>query len=159
MPTASLSRPGRPAHGSPRPSLDEPWPSLREAYLAFRRRWAELLSPCDLSLSEFGVLELCSRGPAKASAVAQAIGITPAGATDLIDRLEKRRFVRRVAHPTDRRAVLVTLTETGERLHREAKAARLAVLHDVDHALTDSERRALILGLTALLRAMPREPT
>ena len=117
-----------------------------------------MLSGSNLSLSEYGVLQLCARAPAKASEVAQAIGITPAGATDVIDRLEKRRFVRRVAHPTDRRAVLVQLTATGARVHRESRAARMAVLHDIDRALTETERRALLLGLTALLRAMPQEP-
>ena len=141
-----------------RSTLDEPWLSLRQAYHSLRQRWGELLTRVDLSLSEYGVLELCARSPARASEVARAIGITPAGATDVIDRLERRRFVRRIADPTDRRAVRVELTDAGVRIHREVIVARRSVLQEIDRAMPESERRSLVLGLTALVRALSEDP-
>lgn len=41
------------------------------------------------------------------------LGVTKQGATQLLAELEKRGYVRREPHPTDRRAKIVTLTERG----------------------------------------------
>ncbi len=129
---------------------------MREAYLGLRRQWSEVLRQFDLSLSEIGVLDLCAGAPAKVSGVARAVGLTPAGGTDVIDRLERRQLVRRVPHSVDRRVVHVRLTPAGLRLHREARSARRDVLHDVGRAMTEDERRALAVGLEGLLGAMRR---
>jgi DNA-binding MarR family transcriptional regulator len=94
---------------------------------------------------------------ARASDIAEAIGLTAAGATDLIDRLETRHLVQRTAHPTDRRVVLVDLTRSGERLFREAQLSQRAMLRRLTAAMTDEEQRALLEGLTALARAVRRE--
>jgi len=50
-------------------------------------------------------------GPKTASAIARQVRLTPAAVTALVDRLEKRGFVRRTPDPNDRRKVLV---EAGE---------------------------------------------
>ena len=116
-----------------------------------------MLGRFDVSVSEFAVLDLCARAPAKASQIAREVGVTPAGATDVIDRLEERRLVRRVADPTDRRAVLVALTALGLRRNRETRTAVSSMLREVDRAMTPAERRALALGIAALLRTLSRE--
>jgi DNA-binding MarR family transcriptional regulator len=134
-----------------------PWPFLREAYFLFRERWAEHLRRFDLSLSDYLVLELCAQDPAKASEVARFVGLTAAGATDLIDRLESRRLVHRVAHPNDRRVVLIRLTSTGQRLYREARSSTRATLRQLNGAMSAEERRALTAGLVALGRALRRD--
>jgi DNA-binding MarR family transcriptional regulator len=54
---------------------------------------------------------LGSSGPQMATLVARETSLTPAAVTALIDRLEKRRFVRRRADPADRRKVLVEADE------------------------------------------------
>jgi DNA-binding MarR family transcriptional regulator len=50
-------------------------------------------------------------GPKTATAIAKHTRLTPAAVTALIDRLERRRFLRRTADPTDRRKVLVEAAE------------------------------------------------
>lgn len=152
--TSVGSRKGR---GSTLPPLEEPWASLREAYLALRGWRAGLLSGLNLSFSEYVAMELCSRAPVRASDIAEAIGVTAAGATDLIDRLEARHLVQRTSDSTDRRVVLVDLTRTGERLFREAQLSQRAMLRRLTGAMTDEERRALLEGLSALTRAVRRE--
>lgn len=42
--------------------------------------------------------------------LAEALKVTPRNVTALIDALEATDFVRRTAHPTDRRAVVIVLT-------------------------------------------------
>lgn len=46
--------------------------------------------------------------------LADRLRVTPRNITTLIDALEETGFVRRDAHPTDRRAVAIVLTEKGE---------------------------------------------
>src|SRR3954471_858115 len=58
--------------------------------------------------------------PQTASAIARHIRLTPAAVTALIDRLEKRGFVRRKADPTDRRKVLVEAAEEAAKVTVEA---------------------------------------
>ena len=137
---------------------DELWGRLREAYLALRRERIELLAHLDLSLSEFVSLQLCARSPAKPTEIAEAAGVTPAGATDIIDRLERHRLVKRLSHPRDRRAVLVTLTPPGQQIFQEARALQRATALALGEALTRAERQTLIAGLDALLRALRSRP-
>lgn len=54
-----------------------------------------------------------------ARALSEATGLSSAATTTLIDRLEHKGFVRRVPHDTDRRQVLVEMTDEGrERVGR-----------------------------------------
>lgn len=55
------------------------------------------------------------QGQATQHALSQALGCTPRNVTGLVDALETDGFVARHPHPTDRRAILVALTEQGSR--------------------------------------------
>ena len=52
-------------------------------------------------------------GPVTQAQLAEALGVTPRNVTTLVDALDATGFARREPHPTDRRAVLVHLTERG----------------------------------------------
>jgi DNA-binding MarR family transcriptional regulator len=52
-------------------------------------------------------------GPSTPSAMAARLQITTASTTELVDRLERAELVTRGPHPTDRRKVLVELTDAG----------------------------------------------
>lgn len=145
---------GRPA-ASPTPvSLDPPWQHLREANLLLRARMGQELSRFDLTVSDLVVLELCDRGPTRASDVARALGLTAAGTTDALDRFEARRLVRRHADPSDRRAVQIVLTPAGRRILKHARSAKAETIRYLDEAMSREERRALAEGLLALTRAL-----
>lgn len=69
---------------------------------------------------------LGQRGEATQRELAEALGVSPRNVTGLVDALAETGFVVRRAHPTDRRATLVSFTEHGaavaadlERGHRE----------------------------------------
>lgn len=51
------------------------------------------------------------RGPMTAGELARAAGLTTGAMTTLLDRLERLDYLRRVPHPTDRRRVVVELTD------------------------------------------------
>ena len=52
-------------------------------------------------------------GPKSAGELRVGTGLSAAATTDLIDRLTQKGFVRRIADPSDRRRVLVEMTEEG----------------------------------------------
>lgn len=145
--------------GSPADAArDRPWQALREANILLRERFAHSLQGSDLSYSDFVALYRCERTSAKASDVARALGLTAAGTTAVIDRLETRRLVRRVPDPSDRRAVLIQVTSSGERMLAEADAVKATILRYLDRAMSAGERQALSVGLEAVLRALRNAP-
>ena len=66
------------------------------------------LNPTDLR-----GLDWLTEGPLTATRLAEATGLSAAATTSMIDRLERKGFVRRRRHDGDRRQVLVELTEEG----------------------------------------------
>ena len=75
----------------------------------------------ELNLAERHCIALLvAKGPQMASAIAREISLTPPAVTALLDRLERRGFVRRRADPTDRRKVLVEADEMTMVVAREA---------------------------------------
>ena len=67
------------------------------------------LGPTDLRCLDWLV-----DGPKTAGQLSAATGLRPAATTALIDRLAKRGLVRRMRPDTDRRTVLVEMTELGQ---------------------------------------------
>jgi DNA-binding MarR family transcriptional regulator len=66
------------------------------------------LGPADLRC-----LDWLADGPKTAGVLATATGLRPAATTALIDRLEAKGLVERVRDETDRRRVLVRMTDEG----------------------------------------------
>jgi DNA-binding MarR family transcriptional regulator len=62
---------------------------------------------------------LDQRGPLTAGALAEALALSPSAVTTVLDRLQRLRYVRRVANPDDRRQVVVVLTPLLRRRARE----------------------------------------
>lgn len=91
-------------------------------------RWQDATQKYDEAVGEiYGLgpaerlcLSFLWQGPQTASAIAREIHLTPAAVTALIDRLERRGFVRRKADPDDRRKVLVEAAEETLKLTAEA---------------------------------------
>ncbi|WP_351225516.1 MarR family transcriptional regulator [Streptomyces sp. NPDC002133] len=76
-----------------------------------------------LGPTETKTLDLLQRhGALTAKDLAERSGLAPASVTGLVDRLEKKGYVRRVKHPTDKRRVLIE--------SRPEKLAELAPLFD-----------------------------
>jgi len=91
-------------------------------------RWQDATQKYDEAVGEIFGLSAAERlclsflwpDPQTASAIARQIRLTPAAVTALIDRLEKRGFVRRKSDPNDRRKVLVEAAEATLRITEEA---------------------------------------
>lgn len=73
-----------------------------------------------LSATERLCLSFLYPGPQTPSAIARHVRLTPAAVTTLIDRLERRGFVRRKPDPRDRRKVWVEAAEQALHVTTEA---------------------------------------
>jgi DNA-binding MarR family transcriptional regulator len=68
-----------------------------------------------LNRTDLRCLDWLSDGPLSAGRLATATGLSSAATTTLLDRLERRGLVRRVRDPSDRRKVLIVMTDLGRR--------------------------------------------
>jgi DNA-binding MarR family transcriptional regulator len=87
----------------------------------------------------------------------QGLMLSSAGITSRLDRLERRGYVKRTRHPSDRRGVLVTLTNDGRKVLEQAVTADAAGEKELLSALTKEDRRALAVQLKKWLAGL--EPT
>ena len=91
--------------------------------------------------------------PMTMSDLAGHMGVTVATMSLAIDRLERKRYVRRDRDPQDRRRVLLRVTAAGVRL-REAKSVLDPVrVEQVLAHLSPADRAAALRGLQLLAKA------
>jgi len=85
------------------------------------KRIAELIQPFDLTPSSGLVLGILADfgEPLPPNKIAERLIISRASVTSLIDSLERRGYVRRLPHSTDRRMLLIELTDTGRKVAHE----------------------------------------
>jgi DNA-binding MarR family transcriptional regulator len=99
----------------------------------------EILSP-----QETQVLLAAGKGPCIMSAVSEAIHLSLSSVTGIVDKLEKKKLVRRDRSVEDRRIVRVELTEEGRKLHQLALEGRIRFAHNMLKALNAEEQDALV---------------
>jgi MarR family transcriptional regulator, 2-MHQ and catechol-resistance regulon repressor len=127
------------------------WLILMKAYRALVQLDARSIGSSGLGVSDFAVLEiLFHKGPLPVNTIGRSVMLTSGSITTAIDRLEKKRFVRRQACPEDRRVTYVTLTTTGRTLIRRVFNAHASRLETVFEPLSTAERSALATLLKKL---------
>jgi DNA-binding MarR family transcriptional regulator len=76
-----------------------------------------------VSVPQFRVLNFVNRHPKTSlTDVAAHLGVTPATASVLVDRLVRRELIGRAADPRERRRVVLTLTRLGSRRFAAARS-------------------------------------
>lgn len=114
----------------------------------------EVLKPYGLTFARYEALVLLTfsrRGSLPLGKMGQRLQVHPTSITSIVQRLEAAGFVRREPHPSDGRAVLATLTESG----RAVVEAATADLVDADFGLDALDEQGLT-QLTELLRPVRR---
>ncbi|NTW40612.1 MAG: MarR family transcriptional regulator [Cellulomonadaceae bacterium] len=102
---------------------------------------------------QYGTLAaLANRGPMTPSALADDQHVQPPPMTRVINALVEAGLARRDEHPTDRRQVLVSITEAGQAEVRETRRRRNAWLAGRLAALTPQEREVLAQASVLLER-------
>ena len=114
-------------------------------------------SGADVSAHQASILDhLDEVDPMSMTDLAGHMGVTVATMSLAIDRLERKRYVRRDRDPQDGRRVLLRVTPAGVRL-REAKSVLDPVrVEQVLAQLSPADREKALAGLDLLARASER---
>ena len=131
------------------------WLILWKAYESVGEHAARHIRGLGIGESDFAVLEaLLHKGPLPVNTIGVLVHLTSGSITAAVDRLEARGFVERQNDPSDRRARIVHLTDSGRKLISCAFADHEKAMEKACEGLTPQERTqaaALLkkLGLAA----------
>ena len=118
--------------------------NARRASLAIIEQLHVDMASFDLRPVDFSVLSLIRHNPGTTSRqLCQALNILPPNMVVFLKSFEKRQLVERAPHPTDGRAMGLTLTESGEALIQAAEKTAMDSGLKATSGLTESERQTL----------------
>ena len=126
---------------------------LVRASHAVEDRWEEALAQVELSGPKFVALTVLVEAgePLSLSELASKLTCVRSNITQLIDRLEADRLVRRVEDPTDRRGKRAEITALGEQRQAAGERQVQKVLKDLDGMLAAHDYAAVERMLSALI--------
>jgi DNA-binding MarR family transcriptional regulator len=135
--------------------LDEIAEALPQRSSALSRLFLTTTSVC-VSRTEVGVLRNLRAGPRRITELAAEERVTQPAITLLVNRLQERGWVDRIPDPSDRRAVLVSLTPTGQAVFEQLRAEYRALMHEEMASLDDSEIETLAAAVEILDKVIAR---
>jgi len=101
---------------------------------------------------------LRTQGPQRAGDVAAHLGVTPSTASRMIERLVRKRLVRRVRTRDDRRTLRVSLTDAGADVVAQVTARRRAEIEGILQHMPVRGRKAVAEALRRFAEAAGEVP-
>ena len=131
---------------------------LREWVETFMRRsmseFRAAMQDSRLSMPQFGTLmHLYHGGACGVSEMGEHLRITPAAASQMIERLVQSGLIERVEDVKDRRVKNLTLTRRGRALIKKGIEARLRWMQDLTSELSAEQQTSIVEALRALTEA------
>src|SRR5579871_6221130 len=113
---------------------------LRAAYLTFHRRANAVFAQFHLTADQFVLLTALTEvdGPTQQELMRRT-NSDPNTISEMLRRLEQRGFVTRRRHASDGRAWSVSLTDAGQRVHRQAMSASAALREALASVISAAE--------------------
>jgi DNA-binding MarR family transcriptional regulator len=111
----------------------------------------EELAPFDITAAQYVILVNLANGVDSASGLCKGVSYDPGAMTRMIDRLERKGFVRRVRSPEDRRVVNLALTEEGKAVYPKLVARAAAATNRRLRGFTKAEAQQLESFLQRML--------
>lgn len=128
---------------------------LSRAYKAINEHVNKVIQANGLNPTEFAVLELLyHKGDQPMQQIGGKILLASGSITYVVDKLEQKGLLIRIACPNDRRVTFAQITEKGKNFIQEIFPEHAEQIHSLMSALTDSEKLEAIellkkLGLPA----------
>jgi len=85
--------------------------------------------------------------------LAAALGVTPSNVTGIVDRLVEQGLVHREENQSDRRVLVLKLTEKGKTILANLRERRSNRVQEIMSKLSEQELNCLAIGLRALVAA------
>lgn len=124
---------------------------IHQTDLALLRSFQKRLETFDLSPEQWTILNnLSIQEGLTQQVLSEKVEKEQTNVTRIIDKLEKKEFVKRCAHPDDRRAFLVFLTEKGNQLREDTLFEAQREQEKILEGITQDEEEFLINILVKL---------
>ncbi|AWB50506.1 MarR family transcriptional regulator (plasmid) [Gemmobacter aquarius] len=133
---------------------------LNDASRAVRRRFEYLTAEHGLSVPQWRLLRhILINGPCNQTILADLLDVEPISVSRMIDRMEQAGWLKREAHPDDRRARIIVPTDKARLVAPEARATAETVYAEALSGLSDSQRHALQTALLAIASNLSKPDT
>ncbi|HWD55618.1 MAG TPA: MarR family transcriptional regulator [Acidimicrobiales bacterium] len=132
--------------------------AILRSYQLLNDQVQQVMARHDLTFARYEVLAWLATDPESAltlSWISKTLRIPPATVTNIIDRLEDDKLVRRVPHPSDARTTLAEITARGRKVATDATEDLNSTVYE-GIGLSEAERNKLI-DLLAQLRTSGNE--
>jgi len=100
---------------------------------------------------------LAHRGEINVSSIAQSLNVRVPNVTFIVDHLEEQKLVARRRSKSDRRQVMIALTNKGRQLIDKFSRAKLESFQKAIAKMSNQDKEALCQGLQALEKACSQE--
>ncbi len=146
--TLETRKPSRSA-GSLRSEAESLYDALSELVRVYQFRDRDRICCHDVSVTQCYAIEaLVRRGPSGLNDLAAELFLDKSTASRVVATLERKGYVSRAAHPDDGRAVVLTVTGAGRRLHdrirRDLVAEQESLLEDFEPEVRKAAPRLLL---------------
>jgi len=102
---------------------------FRELHPKFSRLYTKMLDQVDLTFPQYTLLhQLMLLGTVSMTEISSHMEITKPAVTNLVDRLEKKKCLKRIPHPEDRRVILLEILPKGKKIITEIQGQSLELL-------------------------------
>ena len=117
--------------------------------------WWRFARSTGLSMPQFSLMsQMYHRGACGMSGISERFELTPAAASQMVDKLVQSGYIVREEDPNDRRAKLLKLTDKGRQLIEQGNEERHHWVNDLAGKLTMEERAQIVVALELMTRAM-----
>ncbi|MEZ2350760.1 MarR family winged helix-turn-helix transcriptional regulator [Caballeronia sp. RCC_10] len=131
---------------------------LAKARNVLMARTDQALKPLGLTSQQIGVILCLASGRARTPLeLSREMSYDSGSMTRMLDRLEKKGFVRRTRSDTDRRIVELALSERGHEAAARLPAIGAAVLNEQLHGFSRAELDSLIAMLSRVIDNSPTD--
>lgn len=118
------------------------------------RGWGLFAKSTGLSMPQFSILmQLHHKGACGMSEISDRFEVTPAAASQLVEKLVQSGFILRDEDPNDRRAKLLNLTDSGRDLIQQGIEERYRWMEQIASRLDAEEKAKVVEALTILTKA------
>jgi DNA-binding MarR family transcriptional regulator len=132
----------------------ELWQSIRTIYRTVLKRLNARLSKEKITFSQYSVLLALSRnGPMQMNKLGEHMLVAPANVTGLVDRMEKKGYVKRRRDEHDRRLYVIEPTQMGSQIFKRISSRFRQYAGSLGKTLTPEE----LNSTTSALRKVRRE--
>ena len=128
---------------------------FRQMQVKFSRLYTQILNDSDLTLPQYTLLgEIAASGPIPMTEASCKLHISKPAVTHLVDRLEKKKMLKRQAHPQDRRVDLLQITPLGKKGVLNTQSKVLSYLLNTLKRFDAQDQKTILLFYSMLSSAL-----